>query len=264
MTWTKLSDDFSDDCWELADAAYRLHVDGLVWAMRKLTGGILAKDEMHRWAKHPDAAPELVTRGYWRDEGDRYIIRHHMGYQREPEKVLAQQEVNRLNGKRGGRPRGSDIQPPETDAVSDSLSDSASVPTDASAEQTDSLSDSKTEREWTGLDRSVTKRKQPGEGDSRARAHARAPGPTPRPPGSCAASTPTSAAATNHEPRFPIRRLRPSRLPLPARRHVPVLPPLAPDTHAPQQSYPIRSKTVRPKPSNTHGAPCQPSNTNRA
>jgi hypothetical protein len=31
MTWTKLSDDFSDDCWELSDAAVRLHMEGLVW-----------------------------------------------------------------------------------------------------------------------------------------------------------------------------------------------------------------------------------------
>ena len=34
MTWTKLSDDFGDDCWELSDAAYRLHVEGLLWSNR--------------------------------------------------------------------------------------------------------------------------------------------------------------------------------------------------------------------------------------
>jgi hypothetical protein len=104
MTWTKLSDDFSDDCWQLSDAAVRLHVEGLNWTMRKLTGGMLVKDEMVRWAKHPGAATELTDRGYWRDEGDRYFIVHHMGLQREPEKVLAQQEANRQNGKKGGRP----------------------------------------------------------------------------------------------------------------------------------------------------------------
>jgi hypothetical protein len=44
MTWTKLSDDFSDDCWQLSDAAYRLHVDGLNWSNRKLLNCLLSKD----------------------------------------------------------------------------------------------------------------------------------------------------------------------------------------------------------------------------
>jgi hypothetical protein len=138
MTWTKLSDDFGDDCWQLSDAAVRLHVEGLNWTMRKLTDGMLLKDEMGRWAKRPDATTELIDRGYWRDEGDRYVIVHHMGYQREAEKVLAQQEANRQNGKKGGRPRGSDIRPPETDSLSESKSEL--------------LSESKTERDWSGLD----------------------------------------------------------------------------------------------------------------
>jgi hypothetical protein len=152
VTWTKLSDDFSDDCWELSDAAVRLHVEGLNWTMRKLTGGALIKDEMLRWAKRPGAAEELTDRGYWRDEGDYYYIVHHMGYQREPDKVLAQQEANRLNGKKGGRPRGTDIRPPETDSLTQSLNDSKTE----SVAETDSLSDSKTERDWSGLDRPGT------------------------------------------------------------------------------------------------------------
>jgi hypothetical protein len=36
MTWAKLSDDFTDDCWTLSDGAFRLHVEGLVWSNRKL------------------------------------------------------------------------------------------------------------------------------------------------------------------------------------------------------------------------------------
>jgi hypothetical protein len=144
MTWTKLSDDFSDDCWKLSDAAFRLHVEALNWTMRKLTGELLVKDEMRLWPKHPEAAAELVERGYWRDEGDCYVIVHHMGYQREPEKVLAQQEVNRQNGRKGGRPRGSDIQQPETESLTQSESESLS--------ETESVTESKTERDWSGLD----------------------------------------------------------------------------------------------------------------
>ena len=53
MTWTKLSDDFSDDCWQLSDAAYRLHTEGLIWSNRKLLNLRLDKAEMRLWAKHP-------------------------------------------------------------------------------------------------------------------------------------------------------------------------------------------------------------------
>ncbi|MGC7224587.1 hypothetical protein RBA13_22790, partial [Mycobacteroides abscessus subsp. massiliense] len=36
MTWTKLSDDYGDDCWRLSDAAFRTHTEGLCWSNRKL------------------------------------------------------------------------------------------------------------------------------------------------------------------------------------------------------------------------------------
>ena len=60
MTWTKLSDDYSDDCWTLSDAAYRTHTDGLVWSNRKLLNGRLAK-EIRLWAKHPEAVEEALS-----------------------------------------------------------------------------------------------------------------------------------------------------------------------------------------------------------
>jgi hypothetical protein len=106
MTWTKLSDDFSDDCWTLSDAAYRLHTEGLVWSNRKLLGGQLSKEELRRWAKRPEAADELVAAGWWEDEGDHYRIIHHARYQRPLEQVLKQQERNWKNGQSGGRPKG--------------------------------------------------------------------------------------------------------------------------------------------------------------
>ena len=34
----------------------------------------LPKDEMNRWAKHPEAAPELLAIGWWTDEGDYYRV----------------------------------------------------------------------------------------------------------------------------------------------------------------------------------------------
>jgi hypothetical protein len=104
MTWTKLSDDFTDDCWELSDAAIRLHVEGLVWSNRKLLDLCLRKDDMVRWAKRPAAAEELVAAGWWRDEGQHYVIVHHADYQRTREVVLKLQERNQRNGASGGRP----------------------------------------------------------------------------------------------------------------------------------------------------------------
>jgi hypothetical protein len=108
MTWTKLSDDFSDHCWELSDAAYRLHVDGLIWSNRKLLDCVLDKDpdEMRRWTKRPEAAAELVKLGFWTDEGAQCRIRHHALYQRTREEVIAQQERSKKNGQKGGRPPG--------------------------------------------------------------------------------------------------------------------------------------------------------------
>src|SRR5215203_2236641 len=73
VTWTKLSDDFSDDCWQLSDKAFRLHVEGLLWSNRKLTDLRLNKNELRRWAKHPEVVSELVEIGWWSERGDHYL-----------------------------------------------------------------------------------------------------------------------------------------------------------------------------------------------
>lgn len=143
MTWTKLSDDFSDDCWRLSDEAFRLHVEGLLWSNRKLLDLVLLKDEMRLWAKRPEAAQELVNCGWWVDHGDRYTIVHHGAYQRTREAVLNQQAVNTKNGKKGGKPKREQVvdlrpaEPPETESVSESLGES------------------ETERDRTGQDRGI-------------------------------------------------------------------------------------------------------------
>jgi hypothetical protein len=127
VTWTKLSDDFSDDCWTLSDAAVRLHVDGLLWSNRKLLDLHLPKDDLRRFSKRPEAATELVAAEWWADRGEYYVIRHHAAYQRTRKAVVNQQEANLTNGRKGGRPPGKprEIVPrPETHSLSDSVSDS--------------------------------------------------------------------------------------------------------------------------------------------
>ena len=167
MTWTKLSDDFSDDCWELSDAAVRLHMEGLVWSNRKLLDCRLVKDEMVRWAKRPGAAEELVAAGWWRDDGTVYVIVHHAIYQRAREAVLKQQDANQKNGQKAGRPKG----PPreraprkrraKTESVSEPVSEavlptvgpeteSVSTPHAKAQVKTESLTESPTEMDGTG------------------------------------------------------------------------------------------------------------------
>jgi hypothetical protein len=101
MTWTKLGDEFGDECWTLSDKAFRLHTEGLCWSNRMLTDGQLAKDEMRRWAHDPPAAEELVSIGWWEDRGEHYQIIHHIGYQRTREQVARQSIVNTQNRAKG-------------------------------------------------------------------------------------------------------------------------------------------------------------------
>jgi hypothetical protein len=144
MTWTKLGDEFSDECWTLTDAAHRLHVDGLVWSNRKGTDGQLAKDDMPRWAKRPEAAEELVSIGWWEDRGQHYQIIHHIGYQRTAEEIAHQSIVNRANRAKGkARP----VRP-----KSDSLNESS----DESSDERD-----RTGQARTGTGRAPKKNEQP-------------------------------------------------------------------------------------------------------
>jgi hypothetical protein len=129
MTWTKLSDDFSDDCDELTSDAFRLHVEGLIRSNRKLLDLRLGKSKIAKWVWNYEAAltavKELLEIGWWTDEGDHYLIRHHGVYQRTREQVLRQQEVNQRNGKRGGRPPREIANPhnPETESLTESLTE---------------------------------------------------------------------------------------------------------------------------------------------
>jgi hypothetical protein len=104
MSWTKLSDGYADETWELSDAAYRLHTDGLIWSNRRLLDLVIPKDDVRRFAKTPGAVRELLEGGFWEDMGSVYVILHHAEHQRRKESVIARQEANAANGRKGGRP----------------------------------------------------------------------------------------------------------------------------------------------------------------
>ena len=97
MTWTKLSDDFGDDCARagLSDAAFRLHVEGLLWAMRRENGGHVDLRDIARFADASDptaAVVELVAAGFWQRDGKDCRIVHHMEHQPEPEVLAARRK----------------------------------------------------------------------------------------------------------------------------------------------------------------------------
>lgn len=100
MTWLKLSDDFADDLARigLSDAAFRAHVEGLLWSMRRETGGELDRIAVRRCIEvaDPDAAiQELVDAGLWaRLPGGGFQVVHGMDVQVEPDVMAKRREAN--------------------------------------------------------------------------------------------------------------------------------------------------------------------------
>jgi hypothetical protein len=125
MTWTKLGDEYLEDCFRLSTDAFRLHTEGLVYSTGKNLDGRLEKARMLRWAYNTDAVTELVDTGFWTDEGDHYQIRAHMGWQLTAEQVLERSMRNKINRAKGkARPvKNPQVADDSSDDPSDRLSD---------------------------------------------------------------------------------------------------------------------------------------------
>ena len=156
MTWTKLSDDYSDDLYALSDGAFRLHTEGLVWSNRKLLDCVITPQDLQRLS-NPDKVTELVELGVWEETTLGWIIIHHSIYQRSREQVMNQQRKNQMNGAKGGRPKGGRESWKEKPrkAKTKPLSDSQSKPlsNSQSKSKTESLSETvlKTENKTESL-----------------------------------------------------------------------------------------------------------------
>ena len=94
MTWCKLGDEFPDDLAEveLSDTAFRLHVEGLCWTMKRESGGLIRAHELRRLTaiENPETGlKELLDVEYWEtiDQPRGWLIRHHMNHQRTPEQI---------------------------------------------------------------------------------------------------------------------------------------------------------------------------------
>ncbi|QNE46916.1 hypothetical protein F1C58_08375 [Glaciihabitans sp. INWT7] len=147
MTWTKLSDDFPDDCEVLSDAAFRLHVEGLVWSNRKLLNCRIPMGDMRRFAKHPEAVAELLRVGWWETADGDYVIAHHAVYQRDRDAVVRQQAANAKNGAKGGRTAGPPRELPSRTAAPKPSTESIA----GSESLNESLNESTSERDRPGL-----------------------------------------------------------------------------------------------------------------
>jgi hypothetical protein len=96
VTWTKLGDEYGDDCRDLSDAAFRTHTEALIWTMRRETGGHITARDVTRFAESPHAemsVSELVNCGWWSVEGQGYRIHHHMEHQPEPDLLAKRREM---------------------------------------------------------------------------------------------------------------------------------------------------------------------------
>ena len=123
MTWTKISDDFSEQCADLSDAAFRTHVEGLIWSMKRESGGMITKRDVDRLAESEhahEAVAELVERRFWTQLDNGYQIEHHMEHQPEPDVIAARRDLDAERQRRARRKKaGLDSTPSRRDVTRD-------------------------------------------------------------------------------------------------------------------------------------------------
>jgi hypothetical protein len=75
--WTKLGDEFGDEAWSLSDAAFRTHVEALMWSNRLGLDGMIPKRHFRKFTFSTQAeqgGDELIRTGWWKDTGDFWDI----------------------------------------------------------------------------------------------------------------------------------------------------------------------------------------------
>jgi hypothetical protein len=103
MTWPKFGSEFPDECAHhgLSDAAFRTHVEAIVYLYRVEEYEMrIPKHLVRRFAGSSEwatAAADLVKVGFWRDDGNAYVVVHHGDVFRQS---LAVQQKSRETSKR--------------------------------------------------------------------------------------------------------------------------------------------------------------------
>lgn len=151
MTWCKLGVEFFDQCADmgLSDAAVRTHVEALHYLYRAESDEMrIGKHLVRRFAGSDQweiAVKDLAAAGFWRDDGDAWVVEHHGDVFRSS---LAAQLKHRENERdRQRRKRRGDNKPPADLPELVGTNTDANVGTNVRATQTDRQTDSAVEDE---------------------------------------------------------------------------------------------------------------------
>lgn len=137
MTWTKLGDEFSDECANagISDAAYRTHVEAIAWVYRvERMDCRIPKHLIRRFAgsDHYEAAvKDLVALEWWTDATDHYEITHHGDVIRASITAQQKRRVKEKEASRRYRKRQQEAR--VMDDVMDDVTDDADRQTDRHA-----------------------------------------------------------------------------------------------------------------------------------
>ena len=99
MTWLKLADEFAKECRRarLSDAAFRVHVEGLCFAMDDENDGIIYEDDLRSFTRTADpmtAVQELCDCSFWLQLGPaKWQILHQMEHQPDAETLAARRKL---------------------------------------------------------------------------------------------------------------------------------------------------------------------------
>lgn len=118
MTWAKYGVEFYDQCADvgLSDAAVRTHSEALHYLYRTETADMRIRKHLVRRFAGSDqwevAARDLVAIGFWRDDGDAWLVEHHGNVFRESLAAqLKHRETERERQRRKRRSSVADLPP---------------------------------------------------------------------------------------------------------------------------------------------------------
>ncbi len=109
MTWANFDDNFADHPKVLAltDAAFRLHVSGILYCARYLTDGHVPTAQAPKLSPgyKPAQLRELVSSGLWERSKGGYQIHDYLDWNRSRAAVLAERRRKSEAGKEGAKRR---------------------------------------------------------------------------------------------------------------------------------------------------------------
>lgn len=112
MPWVNLDDDYAEnpDNWTLTDAAFRLHTAGICYANSHLTDGHIPKTKPRTLVpRFRPAALEELLQDHWHEQGDAYVIRNYLKWNRSKAEIESERErlrsVRSEAGKKGAAAR---------------------------------------------------------------------------------------------------------------------------------------------------------------